>query len=256
MTPPQALRRAAQRRAPGSALLLVLWVIALLSFLIVTTLMISMQDVEALSSRQVISKAHQLAESGMAIACHVQIERGDPLLRKKVSAAESYEACVTSEESRLNINTLLTDDHRAVLERHFKNWGLAPLEAESLVDVLMDCVDTDEFKRLKGAETADYKNQGVSYHPLNRPFRTLGELSEVPGMQQIRRMAPHWQEAFTVWGDGRLDLNEATPEGIAAAMDVPLMTAKNFTRHRDGPDGTPHTRDDMLADEMEVAIAD
>lgn len=232
-------------------MLMVLWVIALLSFLMVTTLMIAMQDVEAGVAREMISRARHLAESGLAIGCHQQIETGDPLLRTKPDSIESIEVQITSEEARLNINHLLTDAHRAVLERLFASWGLSQVEAESVVDALMDFVDEDDFKHLKGAESSDYKARDLPHGPANRPFRSLDEMLLVPGMDRVMQAAPRWREAFTLWGDGRLNLNEAEPALIAAVLDVPLTSAQNFTRHRDGLDGHPCTLDDNLAEELE-----
>lgn len=230
---------------------MVLWVIALLSFLMVTTLMIAMQEVEAGVAREMVSRARHLAESGLAIGCHQQIEAGDPLLRVKSGPIESIEVQITSEEARLNINHLLTDTHRAVLERLFTSWGLPKPEAESVVDALMDYVDADDFKHLKGAEVSDYKAKGLPLGPANRPFRSLDEMMLVPGMDQVMQAAPRWREAFTLWGDGRLNLNEADPALIAALLDVPLTSAQNFTRHRDGLDGYPCTQDDNRAEELE-----
>ena len=103
--------------AQGSALLIVLWVIALLSFMVMTTLMIVRQDVETAWSRESVQRARQLAEMGIAVAAHPGVKPSDPLLRARVSEQESYETLVTTEESRLHVNSLLTEERRAVLER-------------------------------------------------------------------------------------------------------------------------------------------
>ncbi|MCE9518415.1 MAG: hypothetical protein K8R87_02430, partial [Verrucomicrobia bacterium] len=116
--------------ARGSALLVVLWVIALLSFLIITSMMVVMQDVETVAARRLAFRARQLAEAGLAIGANPLVKPGDPLLRKQMGYAESYEVKITTEESRLNIGALLTEERRVVLERLFASWGLRPLEAQ------------------------------------------------------------------------------------------------------------------------------
>ncbi len=100
------------------------------------------------------------------------MEPGDPLLFRKIDAISSIEVQVTSEEARLTHQHLPTEAHRQVLERLFIHWGLREPDAESVVDALMDFVDEDNLKNLKGAESADYKSLGLTHRPANRPFQT------------------------------------------------------------------------------------
>ncbi|MEI6536342.1 MAG: hypothetical protein WCN98_13430, partial [Verrucomicrobiaceae bacterium] len=209
----------------GSALLVVLWVIAFLSFLIVTTMMVAMQDVDSVASRQIVFRARLLAEMGLNIGAHPMVKEGDPLLRNKLSDLESYEALITNEEGRLNINAMLTEQRRGVLERLFQIWGLKAPDAEGVVDCLLDWVDTDDFKRLRGAEKLDYKKAGFAGRPYNRPFRSLDDMLLVQGMELVAEANPKWREAFTLWGAGALDINEAAADLIAAVADVPPNSA-------------------------------
>lgn len=230
--------------ARGSALLVVLWVIALLSFLIITSMMVVMQDVETVAAQRLTFRAHQLAETGVAIGANPAVKAGDPVLRKQTGHAESYEVNITTEEARLNIGALLTEERRSVLERLFESWGLRPIEAQSVVDALMDWVDADDFKRLKGAERLDYLKDGFTDRPYNRAFQGLDEVTLVRGMDLVAQANPAWRESFTLWGSGALDINEAPAELIAIVADVPLGAARTLVRTRNGPDGIPHTDDD------------
>jgi type II secretory pathway component PulK len=238
----------------GSALLVVLWVLALLSFLIVTSMMIAMKGVESVSSHRLVFRARQLAESGLAVGAHPSVKPNDPLLHKQFSSLESYDVNVTTEESRLNINALLTDDRRGILERLFSSWGLDPVEAQSVVDCLMDWVDADDVKRLKGAEKEDYARDGFPDRPYNRPFRTLDEVALVKGMDHVIALNPGWKEWFTLWGSGMVDINEASPEVIAAVTGATLQAARNLVAQRNGPDGIPHTKDDQPIEDVNLAI--
>src|SRR5687768_16675109 len=96
-------------RRKASALIIVLWVIALLSFLIITALLVAMQNADTTGARKAVFRARQLAEMGVAVASHPLVAAGDPLLRQRLSSNESFEAVITSEESRLNLNALLTE---------------------------------------------------------------------------------------------------------------------------------------------------
>lgn len=239
----------------GSALLVVLWVIALLSFLIITSMMVVMQDVETVAAHRLVFRARQLAETGLAIGANPLVKAGDPLLRRQTGYAESYEVNITTEESRINLAALLTEERRAVLERVFNTWGLRPLEAQSVVDALMDWVDADDFKRSpSSAEKFDYNKEGFSDRPFNRPFQSLDEVALVRGMDLVAQANPAWKDAFTLWGSGALDINEAPAELIALLANVSLSAARSFVAERNGPDGIPHTLDDQPLKSLEEAM--
>lgn len=240
--------------ARGSALLVVLWVIALLSFLIITSMMVVMQDVETVAARRLVFRARQLAEAGLAIGANPLVKPGDPLLRRSFGHAESYEVNITTEESRLNIGALLTEEKRVVLERLFSSWGLRPLESQAVVDALMDWVDADNFKRLTGAEKTDYQKEGFNDRPYNRPIQSLDEVMLVRGMDLVIQANPKWRNAFTLWGAGGLDINEAPAELIAIVADVPVSAAHALVSARNGPDGIRYTEDDEPVQSIDEAM--
>lgn len=238
----------------GSALLIVLWVVALLSFMVITALMIVRQDVETVWSRESVQRARQLAEMGVAVAAHPGVKPSDPLLRASISDRESYEALISTEESRLNINVLLTEERRALLERVFVGWGLLESDAETLVDRMMDWADTDDFQRLKGAEKDHYRDLGIPGRPYNRKLRTVEEMALVSGMDLLTEARPDWQDWVTFHGGGQLDLNEAPAEIIAVFTGASLSRAQSLVAQRRGPDGLPHTEDDLLFTSVEEAV--
>jgi len=240
------------RRA--SALLIVLWVIALLSFLIITSLMVAMQDVETVGARQVVFRARQLAEMGLSVAAHPGVKKDDELLRYRASGTESYEAKITSEESRLNFNALLTEDRRGVLERVLTAWGMQLIDSQALVDMLMDWTDGDDLKRLKGAEKFEYRKEGFKDRPYNRPFRSLDEVPLVEGMDVLSELKPNWRDYFTMWGSGQLDINEASAELISLVADAPPHLAEALVSRRNGPDGIAHTEDDTPLESLDDAL--
>jgi len=146
----------------------------MLSFLVITTVGMSKQHADMQIARMGMTRARQLAEEGIAVAVHPVIRAGDPLLRRNISDIESYEAQLTTEERRLNLNALLTPDHLPMLERIFQSWGMTFSDSQDIAATLMDWVDPDDLKRRPGsAEKLDYEFAGKTGLPLNRPFNSL-----------------------------------------------------------------------------------
>jgi general secretion pathway protein K len=243
-------------RSSGSALLAVLWVVAFLSFLVITSMMIVTEGADAAVSRILVLRARQLAEMGLAVGANPAVTKSDDrVLHSKFSAGESFDVALSTEEGRLNINFLLTEERRGILERLFQIWGLSVPDSVAVVDCLMDWVDADDFRRLNGAEKQDYEKEGFAGRPFNRAFRSIDEMTLVKSMEKVTMVNPRWREAFTVWGAGALDVNEASADLIAAVADVPLAIAAQLVAARNGPDGLAHTDDDALLQSMEEVMA-
>jgi type II secretory pathway component PulK len=239
----------------GSVLLAVLCLVAVLSFLIITALSVSQQHAGMQEARQGMMRAHQLAEMGVAVAVHPSIKPGDPLLRQQISGIEQFEVMLSTEESRLNLNALLTEEHLPLLERIFTSWGITPGDAQGITAMLMDWTDADDLKRRPdSAEKLDYEQMGLPRLPLNRPFQTLDEVDLLPRMAEILQACPDWQAFFTLRGSGQLDVNMASAEMLAIATGASLTNAELLVQKRLGPDGLPQTMDDVLLTSVEEAL--
>ncbi|MDP1589156.1 MAG: type II secretion system protein GspK, partial [Prosthecobacter sp.] len=247
------LRRGTQT---GSVLLAVLCLVAVLSFLIITSVSVAKQHGDQQMTRQGMMRARQLAEMGVAVAAHPQMKTGDPLLRREISSLERFSAVISTEEGRIHLNALLTEERLPVLERVFGFMGLSPAEAQSLAATLMDWSDADDLKRRPdSAEKLDYERLGLPGMPLNRPFRSLDEVELVPQMTKLTASRPDWRECFTLRGSVQLDVNTASADVIAAVTGTTLATAQQMISHRNGPDGRPHTQDDLVLSTVEEALA-
>lgn len=226
-----------QAAATGSVLLAVLCLLAVLSFLIITTAAMSREHGEMQQARTSMMRARQLAESGIAVASHPLIKAGDPLLLNNISGIESYEAKVTTEERLLNLNALLTAERLPLLERIFMSWGLSLVDAQDIAATFMDWTDTDDLKRRPGsAESLDYQHPGL---PPNRPFTSLDELNQVARVEELDAAKPDWLTWFTLRGNGQLDVNTASAEILAAATGATLESAGKLVNSRTGPNGAP-----------------
>lgn len=239
----------------GSILLVMLCIIAVLSFLIVTTASLSKQHGDMQLARQGGMRARQLAEMGVAVAVHPMIKVGDPLLRRKVSGVEGYEVFLSTEESRLNLNALLTEQHLPVFEQVLKSWGLSVADAQGIASTFLDWTDADDLKRRPdSAERLDYERLGFADRPFNRRFISLDEAELVARAEEIRAVRPDWRSFFTLRGSGQLDVNTASAEVLAAATGASLENAKLVVSKRNGLDGLPQTTDDVSFKSVEEVI--
>jgi len=240
----------------GSVLLAVLCLVAVLSFLIISAVSVSKQHGDMQQARQGVMRARQLAEMGVAVAAHPMVQPGDPLLRRKVSEIERFEVIRSTEESRLNLNALLTEERLPLLERIFTSWGLSPADAQSLVALLMDWTDADDLKRRPdSAEKLDYATLGFPDLPLNRKLTSLDEVDLIPRAGELQAARPDWRSFFTLRGDGRLDVSMASAEVLAAATGASLENAQQLVRKRHGLDELPQTTDDVPLASLEEALA-
>jgi len=85
---------------------------------------------------------------------------------------------IQDESGKIDLNTA----SEALLLGLFRSVAVGQEPAVALVDSIQDWRDTDKFRRLHGAEEAEYLAAGKSYAPSNAPFETVDELQRVLGM--------------------------------------------------------------------------
>ena len=243
-------------RRRGSALVAVLWLIAILAFTALATVQVVKLDVDVVAAQITGFRARQLAEAGIAVGANPAVERDDPVLRQSFGDdLEGFEVRLASEAARFNINALLVRDDKPLLRSMFIDWGLEMDQAEAVVDALADWVDGDDFVSLNGVEVDWYEDQGRINQPFNRPFYSLDEMRLVAGMEMVEAVRPDWRNWFTVWSGGALDANEAEPELIAAAAEVSVEDAEAVVETVLGPDQIRDTEDDARFQNLEEVLA-
>jgi len=238
------------QKKEGSALLLALCAIALMSVTVLGLVGFTDLGLKEQAGKEKDFRAMQLSLSGIALGLHPEIERDDPVLEQKLNSTESFSVRFKSEGGKLNLNTVLLAKQEDVLDRLFEQWGVKLRDRTVLVDSLMDWVDTDSVKRLDGFEQKDYQAKGLKGYAPNRPFQNLNEVDLVRGIEALAKLKPDWKDYFTVWSDGLLDLNDASPDVIQAVCEVPSSAAESFSQGRLGPDGKADTRDDVQYEKM------
>jgi len=232
--------------AKGSALIAVFWIMAVLSLAVFAAVRVVYHDADVASSQVNGFEALQVAERGIAVAVNPAIEKMDPLLDwYDNERGISYKARIQSEAARFNINVILMRKDKVLLTDIFTDWGMELLDAQTLVDNLTDWTDAGDLVELNGAEIDWYESQGRFNHPFNRPFYDLDEMRLVKGMELLEQIKPNWKSWFTIWSNGKLDVNEAKPELIAAAAEVSIDDAQNLVDYVLGPDLERDTEDDQ-----------
>jgi general secretion pathway protein K len=236
----------------GAALLLVLWAITVISFAVLWAANVVNLELETTISDSAGLRARQIAVSGVALGLHPQVKREDTeLLNRDFGAGERMEVRIRGEGARFNINQLIQQQDRITMLNLLTLWGLTPDEANALIDRWKDWTDEDEFRTgFGGAERGDYEALGIANAPANRPFRSVSEMARVLGMEQVATLKPDWADSFTIFGDGKIDVNEADAGVLQAATGIVPEMVEGILQQRRGPDGIEPSEDDFRFEDV------
>src|SRR5262249_3505917 len=80
-------------------------------------------------------------------------------------------------------------------------------------------------------------DQPGTTNSLTRPFLAVEQMSLVPEFKTVMDTHPVWADYFTVWTDGKIDVNEATADQIELLTAVSSAQADEFIKHRKGVRG-------------------
>ena len=254
---------------------MVIWLIAMLSLIIYSTVRIVAHDMDLTIAQKQGFRARQLAEMGINIAMNPVVKEYDAALlnmsvetNPMLTDGETVVVKIRGEGGRFNLNRVLQSQDRVLLERMFSLWGLGNDDADTLIDRLMDWTDQNDQTTLKGMEREEYEELGYIGYPFNRPFYSLDEVLLVPGFDVVAANAPDWRDFFTIYSSGGLDLNEAEPKVLAAAMLASSSTsdaqddygrfleeATEFVQtSRWGADGIEDTEDDQKIQDINTGL--
>lgn len=207
----------------GLALVLVLWAVALLAVLAASQLVDARSGIALVRNQVAAAQARALADAG--------INRGILELTKGRARAlwpgpESVvqwafgqgvvRIRVENEFGKLDLNSCAP----SLLKRLITGIGVQSDTADHLVDAIEDFRDSDNLKRLNGAEKAEYAAVGLPYGPKNEPFASVEELQQVIGLSPTlyTRLAPY----LTVYtGRAYVDM------GVASRDLVALLTEQH-----------------------------
>lgn len=230
----------ARRLRAGSALLLVMWALLLLSAAVFAFAKWMQQDIQLHGEANRDLEARGMAHSGLALALHPLVSKLTPGLEEDFGGGLGYQVKIVSEGGKLNIRWLLDgEDPRKIdmLKKWLETRGLEYHERDVFVDCLLDWVDADDAHRLNGVE-----DEG-DYHPPNRPLQSIEEIAEVRGSEPLTR-SDGWKEALTIYSQGPIDLTAAEPDLLRLIPGFGEAQIQRFVQFRRGRDGVDGTLDD------------
>lgn len=234
------------RRDRGMALLLVLVTVMALTLIVSSLWQMSQPSWEENTMDRVEFQAAMLAESGLSVALHPNIEPGDAALRHAFDEQRGFEVLITSEEAKIPVNNLADERWRDATVELLLSWEIDAAAASQVVDSLADWIDSDDDPLPNGAENSYYAGFDHPEYPPNEAFTSLEQMMFVAGMDEVARFQPMWRDYFTIFGDGLVDLNAAPWEIVVAITGTTQDSAINFVAVRNGDDGIEGTIDDYV----------
>lgn len=173
-------RRGAQR---AIALLGVLWVLVLLSLIALNISSTSRIELKLAANLVEAATVRQTTDAGINWALWSLLQENtanwlaDGSQRTLELEGVAVQVALSDEQGKIDVNKA----NPLLFEGLFLAAGVSQDEALALADAVQDWRDTDELRRLHGAEREEYLAAGLP-GPANRPFERLDELLEVLGM--------------------------------------------------------------------------
>lgn len=213
----------APAHARGVALILVMWVIALMAILLGSFALIA--RTENLEARHMFDTTTARYDAAAGVERAIFELRNASPTDRWVADGRPYEfdyegalvhVEITNESGKIDLNVA----DSTILIPLFESVGVDLTQAQALSDAIQDWRDADDIPRPYGAEAAQYAQAGLDYGPTNRPFQTVSEVQQVLGMNYdiYRRIEP----AVTVYS-GSSQPNPAYAP-IEALRAIPGMT--------------------------------
>ena len=238
----------------SAALLLSLWALFLLSAVVISWALDIDSRLTLNGHANRVMEAEAMAASGSEIAMHPAIKPGSSLLHGGMSRTQTFQARITGEGGRLNLNFVLVNGVRnqaftEVLEAYLALKGIELNDRERMVDCLVDWVDPDNVTQLNGLE------DDGDYHAPNRGrLLTIDELKRVKGWEEFTSRAD-WDADFTISPTtGKIALASASRDVL---LSIPGMSENNvdaFLQLRSGADGIDGTEDDPEFQTLDQAL--
>lgn len=224
----------------GAALMLAMWALFLLSAMIVSWAFEINSRLNLNGAAARIMEAEAMACSGSEVALHPATKAGSHVLRRKMSRTQRYDARITGEGGRLNINWVVAGENPQrleILRRFLERKGIDLNERDHMIDCLLDWVDADNLVRLNGAE-----DEG-DYHPANTLLSRVEDLKGVRGWDALTNQVG-WDDELTVNSTGPIDLAWASRDLLLSLPGMSDQLVDAFLTVRRGADEVDGTEDD------------
>jgi hypothetical protein len=248
----EILRKTGRR---GAALMLSLWALFLLSAMVISWAL----DIDSrltLSGRaNRILEAEALACSGAEVAMYPRIKLDSPALEGGFGRGQSYEAHLTGEAGRLNINWVAAHELASpgslqleVLRQYLQIKGVDINERDQMIDTLLDWVAPNT-----GLHRLNAPPESENYHPSHALLTQIDELKKIKGWEELTS-AKDWDADLTLDSKGEIDIKWASRDILLALPGASEDRVDQFLTIRSGADGINGTEDDPPIAEALIAL--
>ncbi|GAB4540099.1 MAG: hypothetical protein Fur0020_09090 [Thermodesulfovibrionia bacterium] len=232
----------------GIALIMVLWVLAILMVIVLSTSYMTRTETHAAISFRTSAEERFLAEAGIEKAIiELFYRRFNPSDTEniwridctpyRVETDNGYAiVTITDESSKVDINKAPD----IILRNLFFNLGIDEDEVDTIVDSIMDWRDPDDLHRLHGAESDYYMSLPNPYKAKNRDFDAVEELLLVKGIDRKilygDREKPGIIDFVTVHSEtNRINIRTASREVLLSIPGVTPDMADTIISLRNDP---------------------
>ena len=243
------LRDPFSARLPGQhgiALVLVLWIIALLTVMALG-LTTTQRTESALTQNQLDgARFRALAEAAINLTVlnlittpidtvpAEEVVVPDGFAHRLQLDGEWIEVAVQNEASRIDLNQATGEQLAALIDVVNADTLDDGLTRDSVVGAIIDWRDADDLTQLNGAEDGDYASADIPYGARDDLFASVDELRQVLGIDSalFQRLAPH----LSVDNDsGQVDEQFSSAVVVAALQGITLDDAQRIVDERDDP---------------------
>ena len=228
-----------QHRKSGAAIMLALWALFLLSALVISWALDINSRLAVASEGTRMLKAEAVACSGAEVALNPTTKPGSPNLQGQLNGGATYQARLTGEGGRIDLNWVFArPDSVQLLRRYLENKGIDLNERDLMVDALQDWVSPNA-----GLHSLNAPPESDDYHPAHMPLSRVDELKKVAGWADFTSV-PGWDDDFTVNTQQGIDPTWASRDVLLALPGMTNEMVDRFLQIRQGPDGVDGTEDD------------
>lgn len=253
----------------GVALIMVLWVIAILSVMVLEFSFAMRTEVHITTNYKEELQCYAMAEGGVQRGIGELIYKLDPRIRQMRSTLKPEETppeerewipdgrpyslpfelgtCeirIMSEAGKVNINAVSESTLRKIIGQ----LGLEEETKDIVVDSILDWRDPNDFYRVNGAENDYYQSLKDPYDCKNGNLDSIEELLLVRGITPDlfygRKQTSTGEEAsvgriglkdiFTIYSFGeQVDINSATPFVLNAVLGIPQEVSQLMVKARE-----------------------
>jgi general secretion pathway protein K len=260
------------RNGKGVALIMVLWIIAILSVIAFEFSYAMRTEVKIAKNFQEELQLYGLATGGVQRAIAELVYKNDLRVQNKRKVLKSEELppeskewiadgrtypltfdqgiCevkIMGESGKININLVSESSLRKIIT----NLGIEGESRDIIVDSILDWRDADDFYRIHGAENDYYKSLPEPYECKNGSLDSIEELLLVRGITQEmffgkkdKRVKEEEEkekgnrsglkDIFSVYALGeQIDINNAPLEVLRFALGIPGEIARNIIKARE-----------------------